>query len=83
MTTATALFRSFTVAESSAIASVQVEDNQALISFQSNPEKVYSFDASDRFVEELESVLNQDPIQGLGSLVASARKTGDLKEVTA
>ena len=83
MTNATAIFRTFTVAESSAIASVQVETNQCLISFQSNPEKVYTFDASDSFVEELESVLNQELIQGLGSLVASARMTGDLKEVTA
>lgn len=82
MTTATAISRTFTTAESSAIASVQVEDNQAMIAFQSNPEKVYTFDASDSFVEELESILAQNPIQGLGAFVAAARKTGDLQDVT-
>jgi hypothetical protein len=81
MTNATAFAQTFTVAQSSAIASIQVEDNQATIAFQSNPEKSYTFTATDSFVEELESVLNQNPIQGLGSLVASARKTGDLVEV--
>lgn len=82
MTTSTAMFRTFTVEESTAIASIQVEDNQAMIVYQSNPDNVYTFTASDSFVEELESVLSHDPIQGLGSLVASARKTGDLQEVT-
>jgi hypothetical protein len=82
MTTATAIFRTFTVAESEAIASVQVEDNQAMIAFQSNPEKVYTYNCTDSFVEELDSLLSQDPVQGLGSFVAAARKTGDLQEVT-
>jgi hypothetical protein len=78
MTTVVAFSRTFTAEESSAIASIQVEDNQAMIAFQSNPDRVYTFNASDNVIEELESVLNQNPIQGLGSLVASARKTGDL-----
>lgn len=81
MSNATALFRTFTVQESSAIASIQVEDNQALIAYQSNPEKVYTFDATDTFVGELVTILDSDPIQGLGSLVATARRTGNLKEV--
>lgn len=81
MPTATVLFRSFTTEESSAIASIQVEDGQAMIAFQSNPDQVYTYDASDNFVEELEAILNQNPIQGLGSFVAAARKTGDLQEV--
>lgn len=78
---ATAIAQSFTREQSSAIASVKVEDNQVLIAFQSNPGQVYAYNASDSFVEELQSVLNQNPIQGLGSLVASARRTGDLQEV--
>jgi hypothetical protein len=81
MTTATALFRTFTTEESSAIASVQVEDGQAMIAFQSNPDQVYTYNCSDSFVEELDSLLSQNPIQGLGSFVAAARKTGDLEEV--
>ncbi len=83
MTNATAIAQTFTVAQSSAIAAIRVEDGLATITFQSNPSKSYDFTASDNFVEELESVLNQNPIQGLGSLVASARKTGDLVEVVA
>lgn len=82
MSNATAISRTFTVAESTAIASVQVEDNQAMISYQSNPDRVYTFDATDAFVEQLETILNADPIQGLGGFVATARKTGALQEVT-
>jgi hypothetical protein len=81
MSNATAMFRSFTAQESSAIASVQVEDNQAMIAFQTNPEQLYTYDASDSFVEELNSLLSQEPVQGLGSFIAAARKTGDLQEV--
>lgn len=78
---ATAIAQSFTREQSSAIASVQVDGNQVTLAFQSNPSQRYAYNASDSFVEELQSVLNQNPIQGLGSLVASARRTGDLQEV--
>ena len=83
MSNVTAIFRSFTAEESSAIASVRVEDGQAVIAFQSNPEQLYTYDASDSFVEELDSLLSQEPVQGLGSFIAAARKTGDLQEVVA
>lgn len=79
---ATAIAQSFTVEQSSAISSVQVENSEAVISYRSNPEKFYTYECSDNFVQELESILSQNPIQGLGSFVSAARKTGDLREVT-
>jgi len=81
MSNATALFRTFTVAESSAIASIMIEDGQAMIAYQSNPEKVYTFEATVTFIVELVTILDADPIQGLGSFVATARRTGNLKDV--
>jgi hypothetical protein len=82
MSNATAISRTFTVAESTAIASVQVEDNQALISFRSNPDKVYTFDSTDAFADQLQSILNVSPISGMGNFISTSRKTGALQEVT-
>ena len=82
MSNATVIARSFTVAESSAIASIQVEDNQALITYQSNPDRVYTFDATDAFVEQLETNLNADPMPSMGRFIDRSRKTGALQEVT-
>ena len=81
MSNATAQFRTFTVEQSSAIASILIEDNQAMIAYQSNPDKVYTFDATDTFINELVTILDTNPIQGLGAFVATARRTGNLKEV--
>ena len=82
MSNATAIFRTFTLAESSAIASVRVEDNQVMISFQSNPDRVYTFDAADGFVDQLETILNSDPMPSLGAFIDRSRKSGALQEVT-
>jgi len=82
MTATATLFRNFTTEDSSAIASVSLENApQVDIAFQSNPEKVYTFAASESVIEELESFLNADEIQGLGSFVAVARRLGGLQEV--
>ena len=81
MTNATAISRSFTLQESAAIASVRVEDNQAMIAYQNNPDKVYTYICTDSFVEELDSILKQDTIEGMGSFVSASRKTGDLQDM--
>jgi hypothetical protein len=82
MSNATAIFRTFTLAESEAIASVLVEDNQAVISFQSNPDRFYTFDATDGFVDQLETILNADPMPSMGGFIDRSRKSGALQEVT-
>jgi hypothetical protein len=81
MTTATAFAQTFTTEQSVAIASVQVEGNQVTLAFQSNPEAQYTYSATDSFIQELESVVNAEVVQGLGSLVAAGRRSGDLQEV--
>jgi hypothetical protein len=81
MTTATAFAQTFTTEQSAAIASVEVEGNQVTLAFQSNPEKQYAYNATDSFIQELESVVNAEVVEGLGSLVAAGRRSGDLQEV--
>ncbi len=53
----------FTPAQSSCVASVSVNDQEVNISFQSNPEKVYSF-----FTESEEAIVNylQNPSGSIG-----------------
>ena len=84
MTTATVIAtQTFTAEQSSAIASVRVEGNQVTLAFQSNPQTQYTYSATDSFIEELESVVGAEVVEGLGSLVAAGRRSGDLQEVTA
>lgn len=74
--------RTFLPINSSAIAYVDIENApQVQIAFQSNPQKVYTFQGSESVVDELQSILNAEEVQGLGSLVAAARRSGDLQEV--
>lgn len=73
--------RSFTTEESTAVASVNVEDNFVQIAFHSNPEKVYTYQCSDNFVSSLKGIVESDTISGLGYLVATSRKSGDLQDV--
>jgi phospholipid N-methyltransferase len=81
MPTATAISRTFTTEESTAIASIVVDGTEAMIAFQSNPEKIYTYECNESFVNQLEQILSQDTIQGLGYLVGISRKNQDLKEV--
>jgi phage-related protein len=85
MSTATVIAstQTFTAEQSSAIASVRVEGNQVTLAFQSNPDAQYTYSATDSFIEELESVVGAEVVEGLGSLVAAGRRSGDLQEVTA
>jgi hypothetical protein len=85
MTTTTApIYRSFTVDESSAIAHIEIDTNLVEIIFQSNTEQAYAFDGSDAFVEQLTDVISYTDLKGisLGSMIAKARKSGDLQQLT-
>jgi hypothetical protein len=74
------LFREFSVDESSAIHCISVLHNNVTIAFQSNTEKQYLFAASDRFIAHIRAVLtNFNPDEhSMGSIIAKARKSGDL-----
>ena len=77
------IYRTFTVAESSAIYNVEVDKNFVEIIFQGNTEKAYLFLGSDRFVAHLSEVIKSPDLLGLslGSLIAKARKNGDLQYI--
>lgn len=75
------LYREFSVDESSAIHCVSVLGNHITIAFQSNTEKQYIFEATDRFTAHIRAILtnyNPDEIS-MGSVIAKARKSGDLE----
>jgi predicted Zn-dependent protease with MMP-like domain len=75
------LYREFSDTESSAIASLAVLFNGVNITYRSNTEKQYIFKGSDRFVAHIRAILtnwNPDEIS-IGSVIAKARKSGDLK----
>ena len=81
MTTATApIFRSFTPAESGAIANIEIDGCGVEVIFQSNTERAYGFSASAAFAARLTEVISSPDLLGLslGRLVADARRSGDL-----
>lgn len=74
------LYREFSDTESSAIHAISVLFNNVTIAFKSNTEKQYIFGASDRFAAHIRAILtnyNPDEIS-IGSVIAKARKSGDL-----
>jgi len=74
------LFREFSVDESSAIYCISVLHNNVTIAYQSNTEKQYIFRGSDRFIAHIRALLtnwNSEEIS-IGSVIAKARKSGDL-----
>ena len=77
------LFREFSVDESSAIYCISVLGNHVTIAYQSNTEKQYIFEGSVRFIAHIRAVLtnfNRDE-HSLGSIIAKARKSGDLENI--
>lgn len=77
------IYRAFTVAESSAIANIEIDDQFVEIIFHSNTEKAYLFSATDAFAAQLSEVIKSPDLMGLslGSLIAKARKDGRLSYI--
>lgn len=77
------IYRAFSVDQSSAIANVEIDGTFVEIVFQSNTEKAYLFNASDRFAAHLSAVIQSPDLLGLslGSVIAKARKNGDLNYI--
>lgn len=75
------LFRQFSDTESSAIESVSVLHQNVTVCYKSNTEKQYIFRASDMFAPVIRDAIrhfNPEEIS-IGSLIAKARKNGDLQ----
>lgn len=53
------------------------------IVFQSNTEKAYVFKGTDRMIAHLSAVIQSPDLLGLslGSVIAKARKSGDLEQI--
>ena len=86
MTTAIApVHRSFTKEQSSAINSITVDNTDIIITYHSNPDKAYNFTATESYAQFLSDLMTNDEILknvSIGSTIADARKTEELKPVT-
>jgi hypothetical protein len=79
MTATATLNRSFSPAESSAIAYIDLQNLPMVeISYQSNPDKVYTYKATEDFGDLLTETIDGTVDGGLGSMVNSAIRAGDL-----
>ena len=75
----------FTREQSSAIAAIEINENEVNISYQSNPDRSYTFTASDSIIAEIEEraakVLMNAPMLSIGRFIAELIKDGDLKQI--
>jgi hypothetical protein len=77
------IYRTFTVDESSAIHNIEIDGDYVEIIFQTNTERAYVFRGSSRFIAHLSAVIQSPDLLGLslGSVIAKARKVGDLEYI--
>jgi hypothetical protein len=79
MTATATLNRSFSPAESSAIAYIDLQNLPMVeISYQSNPDKSYIYKATEDFGDLLTETISGTVDGGLGSMVNRAIRAGDL-----
>lgn len=79
MTATATLFRSFSLTESKAIASIDLRNLPMVdISYQSNSDKVYTYKATEDFGDLLTETISGTVDGGLGSMVSRATVAGDL-----
>ena len=75
----------FTREQSSAIAAIEINENEVNISYQSNPERMYTFTASEDIITETEEraakVLMNVPMLSMGRFISEIIKDGNLKQV--
>jgi hypothetical protein len=76
--------RQFTKEQSSAIHSITVDNTVVIITYQSNPDKAYTFTASESYAQFLSDLMTNDQMLkdvSIGSTIADGRKTEELKAV--
>lgn len=75
----------FTTAQSSAIASIEINENEVTISYQSNPDRSYTFATTSDIISEIEDraeqVLMNSPMVSMGRFVAELIADGNLRQV--
>lgn len=79
------VYRSFTKDQSSAIQSITVEGTDVIITYQTNPDKAYAFTATETYAQFLSDLLTNDAQLSqvsIGSTIADARRTEELKQAT-
>jgi hypothetical protein len=84
MTATATLSRTLTTEESSAIASVDLTNlPNVQISYHSNPNNVYTYEASEDYASDLVDVIADADLLGrsLGTFISEGRRSGDLREV--
>jgi hypothetical protein len=82
MTATATLNRSFSLTESSAIASIDLGNLPMVdISYQSNPDKIYAYKATEDFGDLLTETISGTVDGGLGSMIQNAIRAGDLTKV--
>jgi hypothetical protein len=76
--------RTFTESQSSAIATVNATQLPMVeIAYHTNPDKTYTYSATDSFGSELVQFIGGEQLPGsLGSLIATAVRNGNLTQVT-
>jgi hypothetical protein len=84
MTATATLNRSFSLTESSAIASIDLQNLPMVdIVYQSNIAKVYTFQSTPDFSDLLVDLISTEDLEGqsVGRMISLARSGGELKEV--
>jgi hypothetical protein len=83
-TASAAVYRTFSIEESSAIHNLHIErEGYVEVIFQSNHNRAYGFNASVTFCEDLIDILSYSDLRGesLGRVIAQARKNGDMEVI--
>lgn len=77
------IYRTFTKQESSAIYNIEIDGNYVEITFQSDHEKAYLYEATDKAIAELSEMIKSPDLMGksLGKVRAKLCKSEDLKYI--
>lgn len=83
MSNATVIARNFTAQQSSAIAALEIDGSNVQVSYQSNPDRAYTFTATPSFLSDLVDVVTAEDLKGrsMGTFISEGRRSGDLQEV--
>ena len=77
------IYRVFSIAESSAIREIEIDGNYVEITFQSDHEKAYLYEGTDKAIAELSEMIKSPDLLGksLGKVRAKLCKSEDLKYI--
>ena len=77
-----AVYRTFTIEESSAIFNLHIENNFVEVIFQSNRNRAYGFNSNSEFcIKLVDAISYTDLPYSIGKMIAQGRKNGDLTPI--